>query len=122
MAVHVTLSPPDGFEAWAQAEWDAWLAAHPWEPAEKLGDRSDWLVFLYQSRTHAKKSEGDLAPFMERLITEKPIASHEIARLLDDRAGLQALSQGAAAYVRTCHDIAQAAALLGSRLMPMVQP
>lgn len=81
MAVHVTVAPPDGFESWDEGQWDEWLDDHPWEPAEQLAERGDWLVFLYQARVHAKRTAEDLAPFLERLITEHPVPSTEIAAL-----------------------------------------
>lgn len=94
MAVYLSVAPPDGFEDWSAPEWDEWLGAHPWEPAESLATRGTWLVFLYQCRVHARRSAASLSPFLERLMNERPInaagvvnlqrALQEIARELDD--------------------------------------
>mgnify|MGYP001000859164 CR=1 FL=1 len=83
MAVHMTVAPPDGFESWSEEQWDAWLAEHPWEPAERIADRPDWLVFLYVVRVHAVKSQDGLAPFLERLIGEKSFHADEVEPLRD---------------------------------------
>jgi len=83
MSVHLAVSPPDGFESWTEVQWDAWLAEHPWEPAARVCDRSDWLVFLYMARVHATRSQDDLAPFLERLISEQVIHALEIDPLRD---------------------------------------
>lgn len=81
--VHLSVAPPDGFEAWSEAEWDGWLVEHPWEPAELLADRGHWLIFLYQARVHAPRAHRELSGFLERLMTERPIAGSELDRLRD---------------------------------------
>lgn len=81
MAVHLTVAPPDGFEAWSEPEWDDWLDDHPWEPAERLAERGEWLVFLYQARVHAPRSQDALGRFMDRLMNERPVPSGEIPAL-----------------------------------------
>lgn len=83
MSVHLSVSPPDGYEAWDEAAWDAWLTEHPWEPATRVCDRADWLVFLYMARVHAPRAQDDLAPFIERLIAEKGIHALEVDPLRD---------------------------------------
>lgn len=90
MTVHLALAPPDGFDAWGDTEWKAWLEGHAMEPADDLGGRSEWLIFLYMARVHGKRVERDLAPWMERLITERPVPAREIAALRDGLRALEA--------------------------------
>jgi hypothetical protein len=83
MAVYLSVSPPDGFQTWSEPDWDDWLDDHPWEPAELLAQRGEWLVFLYQSRVHAPRSQGALGRFMDRLMNERPVPAGEVAALRD---------------------------------------
>ena len=83
MGVYLSVSPPDGFDSWDEAAWDAWLEGNPWEPAELLADRGHWLVFLYQARVHAPRASGALSPFLERLMNERPVPAAELPGLRD---------------------------------------
>lgn len=91
--VHFALAPPDGFEAWDEAAWDAWLGATPPLPSQRLASRGDWLIFLYMARVHAPAAMGAFAPFLERLMNERPIASAEVSALLH---ALDAVARGLA--------------------------
>ena len=89
MPVYLSLAPPDGFARWTGDEWDAWLREHPLEPAELVSERSEWFVFLYMARVHGRQAASELAPFLERLIVEKPFESGEIPRLREALAALR---------------------------------
>lgn len=80
-AVHFAVAPPDGFESWDDAAWGAWLAGQPWEPVTVVAPRGEWLVFLYMARVHGKRSQGDVAPYLERLMTERPFRAREVEPL-----------------------------------------
>jgi len=80
--VHFALAPPDGFESWDDAAWDEWLARTPPEPSHRLAHRGEWLVFLYMARVHADAAMGAFAPFLERLMNERPVASRDVPALL----------------------------------------
>jgi hypothetical protein len=82
-SVFLCVAPPDGFEQWGDKEWDEWLVEHPWEPAERVATRGDWSMFLYQLREYAPKTAPRMAPYMERLITEKPIGTADAKDLRD---------------------------------------
>ena len=77
MSVYLSVSPPDGFTRWRDAEWERWLREHPWEAAERLCSRGDWTVFLYQLRQHGPRTGARLAPLMDALVNERPLSSQQ---------------------------------------------
>lgn len=83
MAVHLALAPPDGFDAWTADEWGAWLESNAPDRVLLAHERGDWFVFLYMARVHGGRAEKALAPFLERLILERPIRSSEVEPMRD---------------------------------------
>ena len=73
MSVYLSVSPPDGFTKWAEADWERWLRDHPWESAERICSRGDWAIFLYQIRAHAARASKLLEPHLEALVNERAL-------------------------------------------------
>jgi len=102
VSVYLSVSPPDGFGGWGDAEWDRWLREHPWEAAERVCSRGDWAIFLYQLRKHAPRGAKAVEPFLEVLVNERPIASQGAIDLRDGIAmARDELSKVPAAALRT---------------------
>jgi hypothetical protein len=95
---YLSVSPPDGFTRWQDADWERWLRDHPWEAAERLCSRAGWTVFLYQLRQHGPRAGARLGPLMEALVNERPLSSQqtrelrEILRAARDELGSKAAS------------------------------
>lgn len=73
MSVYLSVSPPDGFTKWAEADWERWLRDHPWESAERICSRGDWAIFLYQIRAHTERAKKLLEPHLEALVNERAL-------------------------------------------------
>jgi hypothetical protein len=77
VSVYLSVSPPDGFTKWGDAEWERWLKDHPWEAAERICSRGDWAIFLYQLRAHAPKGKLAIEPLLEQLVNERPLTRQQ---------------------------------------------
>jgi hypothetical protein len=73
VSVYLSVSPPDGFTKWGEPEWERWLRDHPWESAERVCSRGDWVIFLYQVRAHTTKAKKLLEPHLEALVNERAL-------------------------------------------------
>jgi hypothetical protein len=101
VSVYLSVSPPDGFTRWRDAEWERWLREHPWEAAERLCSRGDWTIFLYQLRQHCPRAGARLAPLMDPLVKERPLGSQQTRDLRDIlRAAREELAARSASAAR----------------------
>ncbi len=82
-SVFLCVAPPDGFTAWGPGEWERWLGEHLWESTERIADRGEWSIFLYQVRDQAKKSLKLFEPFVGDLVAQRPIGAGRTEELRD---------------------------------------